>query len=196
MFKKNKGFTLVEVLVASSILGIIALAMMQITKQQTDQQVQSKISSELTQMKTEIQTYLTSPAHCNANFYGKTSAASTPAAIYKCTVFTAGACHVTPGTGSSVAQLSVDNAAAWTSPNRVRIFSLAMSVTSLTPTAPATQILTIGSITVVFESRTSKLKPDNTYILTRETFTFKAPVVFNGTSVTGCPQSWNSTSPF
>ena len=82
--RNNKGFTLVEVMIAAAAMGGLAVVLVQMAKTQSQQSAKSKISLDLAQMKSEIQTYFSNPAHCNANFYRKSQGALTITQIKKC----------------------------------------------------------------------------------------------------------------
>lgn len=185
-------------MVAAGVLGGLTLVMLEITKQQAAQSVDSKISFDLTQMKSEIQTYLSSPAHCNANFYGRGPgpASPSPTAIFRCTSTTTPACHSAPGSGNSSAKITVNNSNWFNTGSiseRVRVSALSLSVEPLTPVAPAVSIITTGTLIVTFQSYT--LRATNS--IKTEIVTFNTPVLFgSGGTVIGCPQSWNSTLPY
>ncbi len=175
-------------MIAAGILSIVALTSMQIMKSQTNTVTDSRINSDISQMKAEIQASISTPSHCNANFYGLTAATSTPTSINNCS---SGACH---GTGA-IAKFT-KNQADWdntgSSTGRVRVFDLSITITPQVVIAPSTMIITTASLTVTFESR-----PQNTGQATKkQVATFSAPVILNnGTpqTVAGCPKSWNST---
>ena len=193
--KTNRGFTLVEVMISALVMGGLGLVMMEITKQQSTQGVDYQITADVAQMKTEIQTYLTSPAHCNANFWGKGPGASVPAptAVFRCTSTVSLDCHVPPGTGASVSQIPKATGSTWTGTgsisNRVRISNLVATVTPLAIPSGVTKVLTIATLAVTFDKKYLKG-------IKQETFTYSTPVVWDGGTVQGCPRTWNSTTPY
>jgi hypothetical protein len=179
-------------MVAAAMLGGIALVMLQLSKSQNTQTVQSKISLDLAQLKTDIQSYLSNPAHCNVNFKGLTSAGITPVAIYACTEANLNNCQ-TRGPGANIAaRIPVTNGAVWTPPyERVRVSAVTIAIASATPTAPSTAVITTATLNVTIQTK------DMTGVKTLpQVLGFTAPVVFNGTIVTGCPKNLNSTIPF
>lgn len=191
MLRTNKGFTLVEVMIAAAILGVISLALMGLMKMQTGSQIDAKNVSDLSAMKNEIQSVLTTPQHCNANFYGKASGTDVPVTyIYKCNVSNAGACR----TASNSSVWLTANSTSWptTNPTRIRINNIKMTVNAISTTTAA---LTTASLTVQYDIKTSG-KVGTSPIIKSETTTYSVPVIYNGTTVTGCPKSWNSTVPY
>ena len=185
--KTNKGFTLVEVMIASAVMGGLGLVMMEITKQQSTQGVEYQITADVAQMKADVQSILSNPANCNANFFQKVGGTSTPVAIYKCSSFASGGCS---GSGAPVAYINVNNAS-WTNTgsmsSRVRLSALSMYVQGMQ--ASGANRLTFATLTATFQKKTMKTTKS-------ENFTFSIPVIYDGTKVVGCPKSWNSTVPF
>ena len=176
-FKDNKGFTLMEVVVASALLGVIAIAVISLTKMQSNIQVKSTNDNDLAQLRSEIIALLANPAHCNANFAGITASTPQPSSISQCPTTTSGSCNT----------LNAGTPKTWSSTNtRVSITGIQRSFETLTST---TDIVTTGSIRVTFQ-----IKDTNSVIKT-VTQTFTAPVIYNGptSTVKGCPKSWSST---
>ena len=177
-----------EVLVAVGILGVLTLAMLQMTKSQSDQSVNAKIATDISQIKVQIQSIITNPPHCNANFFGKTGAISATS-VYQCSTYTAGACRTT---GSPQSKIPV-NSSSWTgtgsSSERVRVSSLSLSVVSVAVPSGLTSVMSTGMITATFQA-----KALNGRVKTEDPITFNTPVVINSAgTVLGCPKSWNST---
>jgi hypothetical protein len=179
-------------MVAAGILGGLALVMMQLSKSQNQQSVRSKVYLDLTQLKTEIQTYMTGPAHCNANFYNKTVGANfNPTAVYSCATTLTTNC----GSSGGIANAKIPvfaSGSAWAAPfDRVRVTGLVAYINPLTPIAPATKIISSASLKVSFQTK------DMAGAKTMADFTYNTPVVLSNTGqILGCPKSLNSTVPY
>jgi prepilin-type N-terminal cleavage/methylation domain-containing protein len=183
--KNQKGFTLVEVLIAAGILGGVALVMLQLTKDQSTQSAKNKFNVDLAQFKTEVQTILQSPAHCQANFYNKTSGTSNPTSIYSCNTTTAGACR--PGVPvSKFPVYTTDwNPTSTKISDRIRISGISMTI------SPAVTGTALSSATVVVSLQT---RPNlSQTVSTNESVSISVPVVMTASTVIGCPKSFNST---
>ncbi|MBY0414955.1 MAG: hypothetical protein K2Q18_12365 [Bdellovibrionales bacterium] len=182
----NKGLSLVEIMVAVAALGGLSVVMLQITKDQAGQTVKSKVVADIAQFKSQLQSTLLSPAHCQANFFGKTTATTSLTEISECSITTTGACR---GTGVANSKFPVYTTN-WTQTNtkisdRVRISAIGVAIQGVTATAVSTAKLTI----------TLQTKPEagkNT--VKNETVQVAVPVIMTGNNVIGCPLSWNTTN--
>ena len=186
-------------MIAALIVGGIGVALMQLTKQQTQTTVSSRISADIAQAKAEILTMLTSPANCNANFYGASAGNNVPlTTLYTCNTATTPYCLTSPSRKTKYAVIS---SGLWQPPSstvfsisdRVRISAMERTIVSVTPQAPSIVALTTASIKVTFSSKPLQKNPDLTDKIVTETMTFSTAVLFNGSTVTGCPRSLNST---
>lgn len=185
-FLGERGFTLPEVLIASAMLGGIALVMTQLMKDQATQTVKTKLTSDLAQFRTEVQTLLQNPSHCQANFFNKTGT-SAPTSITLCNTTTAGACRTT---GSPTSRFPV-HTADWVPANtrisdRLRVSALSLTVPTVTGVAIGNADLTV----------TVQSKPNLNTVVKSETVFVSVPVIMNGATVIGCPRSFNSTIPY
>lgn len=175
-------------MIAAGILGGLGLVFMQLAKEQSKQTVQSKIDSDFAQAKQDIASILSNPANCNANFFGKLGTANQDVAgIFTCNAMTPGSCRP----GAPVAKYPERTGTNWAGTgisDRVRVSTVTVSVLDIDPVAPATLALTTASLTVTMET-----KAFNQVVKAEKALTFSTPVVYNGTSVVGCPKVWNST---
>jgi prepilin-type N-terminal cleavage/methylation domain-containing protein len=180
----NKGFTLPEVLIAAAIMGGIALVSTQLMQDQANQVIKSKLTSDLAQFRTEVQTLLQNPSHCQANFYNRTAGTSNPTSITTCSITTAGACR---GSGAANSKFPV-HTASWLQTNtriseRLRVSALSLTIPSVTGVAIGNADLTI----------TVQSRPNMTAAVKTETVFISVPVIISGSTVIGCPRSFNST---
>ena len=193
-------------MVTAAILGGLALVLSQLSKQQGEQNVTSAISNDTSMIKTQIQSYLMAPSHCNANFYGVTAIASTspyqPAeGINTCgsnTDSCRGSAAVMKGTVKKFTDDTTVSTNWATAPGakRVRVSGVDLWADKLVIPSGSTAIVSTGYMKVTLQSKL--MKPTGAYPtgVKVDTLLFKTPVVWNGTQVTGCPKSWNSTVPY
>ncbi len=187
--KNNLGFSLPEVLIASLILGGVAVGLMSLMRQQTDQSVDAKIQADLAQAKAEIIAAITTPSHCNANFYDKTITGFTMSDIKNCN---GSAC----GTGGGTTVSKIPTVAATGSPevwtgtgisDRVKLVSIAPTVVATNAVDPA-KALTSVHLDLVF-----RYKPTGNKAPKNVNMRLTTVVVANTVKIVGCPKSWNST---
>lgn len=186
----SRGFTLAEVMVAVAVMGVVTLGIISLTKMQSTQEVKSKVSNDLAQIRSQVAGLLANPAHCNANFYNVTSASVSVTNIYKCSTTVAGGCRNT-GTPASEYPVVV-TPTTWGFSNtkisdRIKISALTRKVDHIAPPAGVPVVITTGTLIATFLIKISES------VIKTETLTFVAPVIYNGTVVTGCPRSWSST---
>ncbi|MDO9181858.1 MAG: prepilin-type N-terminal cleavage/methylation domain-containing protein [Bacteriovorax sp.] len=189
LIRNKKGFTLPEVLIAAAVMGVIALGLTSLTKQQAETTVKSKVNAELTQLKNEIFSILSNPNNCNANFYNKLAGATIPGitAINYCS--TATSCT---GAGTPLPKFPAQSAS-WLQTvtkisDRVRITAISITVT---PAITTSAVLSNAqmSVTVENKNRLGVATPKADVLL------FNVPVVLGSAGlVTGCPKSWNTTN--
>jgi prepilin-type N-terminal cleavage/methylation domain-containing protein len=74
--KKNGGFSLVEVMIVTGVLGVLSLAVMNITKQSTKSSTKFQFDSDVILTVNEINGILSDPAKCLTTFTNATQAAS------------------------------------------------------------------------------------------------------------------------
>jgi prepilin-type N-terminal cleavage/methylation domain-containing protein len=203
---KQRGFTLVEAMVTAAILGGLALVLVQLSKQQTEQTVASNISNDMSMMKTQIQSYLLAPSHCNANFYGVTQTSSAapyqPAEGINTCGSTTDSCRGSAAVQKGTIKKYTDDATQtnnWaTTPGskRVRVSGVDLWVDRLVIPSGSTAIVSTGYMKVTFQSKL--YKPNSTWSngVKVDSALYKTPVIWNGSQVTGCPKSWNSTVPY
>jgi prepilin-type N-terminal cleavage/methylation domain-containing protein len=203
---KQRGFTLVEAMVTAAILGGLALVLSQLSKQQGEQTVASGISNDTSMIKTQIQSYLMAPSHCNANFYGVSAINSTspyqPAAGINTCGSTTDSCRGSAAVVTGTIKKFTDDAtvsANWaTAPGnkRVRVSGVDLWVDKLVIPAGSSAIVSTGYMKVTLQSKLFKPTGANPTGVKVDSLLFKTPVVWNGTMITGCPKSWNSTVPY
>lgn len=185
----NKGFTLVEVMIAALMLGGIAVGVMFLAKQQTDTSLKSQSESDINQFKSEMLSLLSSPNHCNANFANLTTTSPAPTGIKTCNVAGTSNCKDGTGTADKIPVYTTDWDKTKTKISmRTRLSSLSRSFVVSQPKAPAVVMLTTGTLTARLEYRDSSKGT-----LKTKDVTITVPVITDGTKVTGCPKSWNST---
>jgi Tfp pilus assembly protein PilV len=182
VWKNHLGMSLVEVLLAASIVGGGALLVMNLAGENRKVTTQSEADKEISQASGEIFSLLMDPANCNANFFGLTTGTGSITAISKCV---GGNCR-SPGSGVKTTVFPVS--ASWMSSqnmigNNVRISSITYRVNRMIGIRHSTLFLD-----VVFNKNT---KPSTTM-----TKRYGALVVVDGTAILGCPKSWNSTIPY
>jgi prepilin-type N-terminal cleavage/methylation domain-containing protein len=203
---KQRGFTLVEAMVTAAILGGLALVLSQLSKQQSEQTVASAISNDTSMLKTQIQSYLMAPSHCNANFYGVTATASTSPyqptnGINTCGSTTdscRGSSAVVQGTIKKFTDDATVNTNWATAPGskRVRVSGVDLWADRLVIPSGSTAIVSTGYMKVTLQAKLMKATPTYPTGVKVDSLLFKTPVVWDGTKVSGCPKSWNSTVPY
>jgi prepilin-type N-terminal cleavage/methylation domain-containing protein len=203
---KQRGFTLVEAMVTAAILGGLALVLSQLTKQQGEQTVASNISNDTSMIKTQIQSYLMAPSHCNANFYGVSATSSTspyqPAEGINTCGSTTDSCRGSAAVLKGTIKKFTDDATAvanWaTAPGskRVRVSGVDLWADKLVIPSGSTAIVSTGYMKVTLQSKLYKPTGATPTGVKVDTLLFKSPVVWDGTKVSGCPKSWNSTVPY
>ena len=189
-------------MVTAAILGGLALVLMQLSKQQTEQTVASNISNDMAQLKTQIQSYLLAPSHCNANFYNVTNTSSgspyQPAGgIATCGPLGTASTDSCLGTSAVVPNTikksnTTDDWSQATGTKRVRVTGVDLWVDNLVPPS-GTSVVSTGYMKVTFQSKLFKPNPTYPSGVKTDQVLYKTPVVWNGSRVTGCPKSWNST---
>lgn len=190
-------------MIAALIMGGVGIALMQLGKQQSKTTVRSKINSDLAQAKSEILNLLTSPANCNANFYGLSAGTSSFTEIYACNSSPTQFCLNTGATNKTV-KFKVISDGSWPVPNppttvtissKVKITSLSRTITAVNTYPPyAPNALTTARVDVEFTSMPMEDRTAATDKLIVEKMTFNSSVIYNGSTVIGCPRSWNSTT--
>lgn len=77
MIKLNsKGFSLVEVLVAAGMVGVIGLGVMSLTKQSSESAKSLEVNTEMVTVLNEMRAILSDPTNCKKTFDGKNAASS------------------------------------------------------------------------------------------------------------------------
>lgn len=209
-----------EILIATGIMGIVAVILLQITKDQMKTQAKGEIDNALAQAEQEILSLIVSPAHCNANFAKlPTTIAGTPAllriippllapSLNKCKVSTVGACRSVPVSPYTDYDLRFPAYHASWEPNgwredntkisnRVRISKLTYDVQAGPVVLPADGDGTIQTLRlyVTFQYRTVPHPVTNKTVHDVEK-SYSALVVVNDTTVAGCPKTSGSPSLF
>lgn len=189
-FLNEKGFTLVEVIVAVGLLGTLSVGIMEITNQQARLAVKSTVDGDFAQLNTQILSYLTNPAHCNANFYPlpANTADGLPHSMSTIKICTGSGIFNCRIIGTATTKFNVQNSS-WLQSitgisDRIRIESAAYVVNPIQLGATG-----LGSLELTL---TFGLKPMKTpsVVITKKFYT---SVVVNGASIMGCPRAWNST---
>lgn len=197
-------------MVAVGILGLLSLVMLQMMRDQSLLSSRSSLDTDLAQAKAQILSYLTSPNHCNSNFYGKPLTGN-PTAVYKCST---SQCH---GSGAVtaipvVAGGTSSTDALWSQAttgisSKVRISSISYAVPAVKSDADPQYKGTISILTYTvnfqtrLESSTAKAaEMKSATELGSLKVDFKVPVIVNGSIspqlIIACPTSWNSTVPY
>lgn len=207
----RKGFTLTEVVIGAGILGIVAVGLIAVTRNQTNASIKAQVDGDMNQAISQINAYLASPASCNANFKGLAAATDGPLnGISSCTGSGTVNCY-NAGQGTPAVQLpkiapaqpfALD--ANWTTAvtkisNRVRIKNITYTANTVTGVA-----LTVLTLKVYFETRPYPDKLDVTNLLIPRPVSllppkvFTTPVVMDGgtSTIKGCPRAFNSTVPY
>lgn len=190
LLKNSRGFSLAEVMIASLILGGIAVAMMALMRQQSNSSIEGKVQADLAQAKAEIISLLTVPSHCNANFYNRTISGFTMTSIRSCT---SGTCSTTGSGAIKIPTVSdAGSPESWTGTgisDRVKLVSITPTIAPVTIVAPATRALTTVTLDLVFRHKqTGTRNPKSLPAMKLNTV-----VVSDGTTILGCPKTWNST---
>ncbi|MDD4973673.1 MAG: type II secretion system protein [Bacteriovorax sp.] len=68
LFKNNRGFSLVEIMIVVAMLGGISLVVMNLTKQSTKSSVKYQFDTEINLITSEINAILSNPTTCLATF--------------------------------------------------------------------------------------------------------------------------------
>ncbi|MBC7712360.1 MAG: prepilin-type N-terminal cleavage/methylation domain-containing protein [Rhizobacter sp.] len=199
LFKSNKGFTLVEILIAVGLMSGIALVMMQITKDQANQMVKNQVFGDIASFKTEVSSIFTNPAHCNANFIGLTAGTSHPAILKSCdTTIPNNTCFLIANT--RINRFPVVTAA-WGQSTTKIADKIRMKDVKFVISPTTASVTALSSVAVEIDLESKPALPVYvggvpTYQIKQDVITFTVPVVMNGSNVLGCPKTWNSTVPF
>ncbi len=204
--KNNKGFTLVEIMVAAGILGGLAIVMFQISKDQAGTMLKSKVNTDVGQFKSEVIQLFGVPTNCNANVATLNVGTNTPiTAINVCAIRASAGCMAatagsravrfpvyTPATGTEVWPQTSTRIS-----DRVRVKSISAVLTGATGVALSTAKFTITLETKPALPRTTNAGTSaQVVVLKDEIVEVNVPVVMSGSTVLGCPKSWNSTVPY
>jgi prepilin-type N-terminal cleavage/methylation domain-containing protein len=192
----RKGFSMVEVMIGSGILGVVALGLTSLTKQTAEQAVKAKVNADITQLKAEILTTLNKPSNCNANFYGTpvNGVSQNRASILKCNgALTCLTVSAAASTSRFLVHTTSWNPAQTTVSDRIRIIGITRSVSAVPVPAAGQKVITSANLAVTVERF---LKIGSTGAAARtEVLNFNVPVVTDPTMlVIGCPLSWNTTN--
>ena len=152
--------------------------------------IKSKVDADVVQLKSELQGFMASPGNCNANYYNKSGSTHTLTDLYKCNT---GTCK---GSGTVAVDKYKPSSTAvqgtfpgpYTYTDRVRIRSLSVTIDNIAPpggTSPL--ILSNAALTVTIDKKYFTKTEQASFIIYNT-------VVYNGSNVTGCPASFNSTT--
>lgn len=181
-------------MIAVGLVSGLSLTIVQVLRDQDRQISRSQLDSDMAATNAQIMTYLSSPNHCNANFYGK-PLTGTPAAVYRCN---STVCHgsneviaypkITTGVSSTDAYWAVSTTKI---SSKLRISSLSYSVATVTGTA-----LAALTYNVVYQMRLDALGGASSVMRTSRVKKYTIPVIVNGatSTIVGCPITWNSTT--
>ncbi len=146
--------------------------------------IKSKVDSEAVQLKSELQGFLASPGNCNANYYNKGGTTTVLTDLYRCNT---GTCK---GSGTVAVAKYKPNTTNYTGTytDRVRIRSLSVTIDNIAPPGGnAPLILSNAALTVTIDKKYLTKTEQSSFIIYNT-------VVYNGSTVTGCPASFNSTT--
>ncbi len=182
---KEQGFTLVEILIALGLLGIIGLIASQITLDSSKVLKSAKTVEDVSQVHVEIHSMLANPAHCNANFYNRptgTQTITSPGGFRRCQ---SGNCRTT---GTAVVHYPVVTTS-WQQnvtkiSDTIRLRALSYQVSN---SAVGTRLLTL-QLSVTLERKEKNLSSGKSKVEV-----FSVPVIVNGSTIVGCPTKWMST---
>jgi prepilin-type N-terminal cleavage/methylation domain-containing protein len=188
MFKKDsktylrqRGFSLVEVMVGVAMLGGLSIAVVQMTKQQSKLSTKSEIDGDVSEVSARILNALNSAKTCSDNFKGKPVGSNMPLGTFLRVIGKDLKVNVEadPWTYNDVDNIS----------KRLRIAGpLQYTVQDVLP--PNTSLATL-----ILSVRLQSTDINKVRMIVPKTFS--ATVLVNGSGIIiGCPKSWNSTVPY